>query len=129
MERLNDLYNAPTASGPTPEAEPEYIPFERLLQLLRSMQSERAIEVGARQHHGESDILVKLDPGAQDRSRTLDEIYKLLNLDRDMHTFKLTSNFLDADRAEWRVRTRSISSLLYLPITERRHPRFTGTSV
>ncbi len=45
FERINNLYNAPTASGPTPELEPDYEEFSRLLVLLRTLQNERGILV------------------------------------------------------------------------------------
>ena len=113
LERLNNLYNAPTASGPTPDREPEYAQFKRLLQLLRSLQNQRRIEIGARHQDGVTDVLVKLDAEGVNESGAVDEVYELLQLDRDTDTFKLSSNFLEADGARWTVRTRSISSLLY----------------
>ena len=113
FERLNNLYNAPTASGPTPELEPEYTQFKRLLQLLRSLQNQRLIEIGARHQGGVTDILVKLDAEGGSEVGAINEVYELLQLDHDTDTFKLSSNFLEADGAKWTVRTRSMSSLLY----------------
>ena len=113
FERLNNLYNAPTASGPTPDLEPEYAQFKRLLQLLRSLQNQRRIEIGARHQDGVTDVLVKLDTEDVNESGAVNEVYELLQLDHDADTFKLSSNFLEADGAKWTVRTRSISSLLY----------------
>lgn len=46
MERINDLNNAPSASGPTPDYEPDYRRFEKLLILLRELQMAGKLEMG-----------------------------------------------------------------------------------
>jgi len=46
LERINNLENCPRASGPTPEDEPKYKKFKRMLTLLRQLQIEGLIEVG-----------------------------------------------------------------------------------
>ena len=77
------------------------------------MQNQRRIDIGSQDREGGIDVLVKLDAEGGDESGVLAEIYELLQLDRDTDTFKLSSNFLEADGAKWTVRTRSISGLLY----------------
>jgi len=113
LERVNNLYNAPTASGPTPETEPDYAAFNQLLQLLRTLQNNRLIEIGARKNGETSDIVIKFitdNPNYQDE---IDQVYDLLQLNRDINTFRLNTNFLKLDNTQWTVRTRSMSSLLY----------------
>ena len=46
VERMNDLYNAPRASGPTPIDEPEYKKFKRMLALFRELQLTGDMEIG-----------------------------------------------------------------------------------
>jgi len=47
IERMNDLYNAPSASGPTPKDEPKrYENFAHTLEILRKLQREGLIEIG-----------------------------------------------------------------------------------
>ena len=113
FERINDLHNAPTASGPTPEFEPEYARFKRLLGLLRSLQNRQLIEVGARTSGKSTDIVVKLIADSETDADQIGEVYDLLQLDRGRDNFRLNTDFLDVTGGEWSVRTRSISSLLY----------------
>ena len=113
FERINNLYNAPTASGPTPETEPDYEEFNQLLQLLRTLQNNRLIEIGARDNGTTTDIIVKLIVDNHAYRNEIDQVYALLQLDRSINTFSLNTDFLEVEDTQWTVRTRSISSLLY----------------
>lgn len=113
FERINNVYNAPTASGPTPETAPDYQQFNRLLQLLRTLQSRRLIEIGAQQNGEATDIVVQLTAGDKDLAHEIGQVYDLLQLDRSSSRFKLNTDFLEVAGSQWTVRTRSISSLLY----------------
>ena len=46
IERLNNLQNAPTASGPTPDFAPEYEEYKELISLLRKLQLSHLLEFG-----------------------------------------------------------------------------------
>ena len=123
FERINHLYNAPSASGPTPETEPDYEEFNRLLDLLRVLQKERGLEIGTEQGQdcagdGQEgmDIVVKLAVGNDRYKNELDQVYELLALDRNKDKFSLSTDFLtlkDTQNTKWIVRPRSISGLLY----------------
>ncbi len=45
VQALNDLFNAPSASGPTPSAAPQFEEFGDFAELLRILQQSRAIEI------------------------------------------------------------------------------------
>jgi len=109
FERINDVRNAPTASGPTPDQEPDYRSFNRLLDSLNRLQSAGQIEVGAQ----EKGVVVKLNAGGEDGSHGLDEVRALLGIESDDNEFRLNTNFLETVADQWTVRTRSLSSLLY----------------
>ncbi len=113
LERLNSLYNAPTASGPTPETEPDYEPFNRLLQLLRTLQNNRLIEIGAIKNGDTNDIVIRIIKDNSDYQDEIRQVYDLLQLAPDTNTFSLSTDFLELEKTQWTVRTRSISSLLY----------------
>ncbi len=113
LERVNDLYNAPTASGPTPENEPDYRDFSQLLELLRTLQNNRLIEIGAQKNADTNNIVIKLISDDVDFKHEIDQVYTLLQLDRTLATFKLNTDFLKLEKTEWTVRPRSMSSLLY----------------
>ena len=116
FERINDVHNAPTASGPTPEKQPDYRSFNRLLVSLNRLQTRGQIEVGAQGEDGDAGIVVKLKADGDDASRGIDEIDEvraLLGIESDDNQFSLNTNFLETAAGQWTVRTRSLSSLLY----------------
>ena len=49
FERINNLYNAPNASGPTPMLEPVHERFGKLMKALRKLQENRLMEIGKRE--------------------------------------------------------------------------------
>ena len=123
FERINNLYNAPNASGPTPDEEPDHEEFNRLLNLLRTLQKGRGIEIGTegKQNCDEDkqnclDIVVKLALHDDRFSNELDQVYELLQLDKKKEKFRLSTDFFklkSTQNTEWIARTRSISGLLY----------------
>ena len=113
MERINNLANAPRASGPTPEDEPKYRKFKRMLELLRQLQLADLIEIGLEIDLDEKRnvvILFKPDPKYQS---VIDELRSLLGVTKQSNQFKISTNFLDTREDQWDVRTRSIASVLF----------------
>ncbi|NKB37682.1 MAG: hypothetical protein GKR93_11000 [Gammaproteobacteria bacterium] len=113
LERINDLYNAPTASGPTPETEPDFREFNQLLALLQILQSNRLLEMGSRKSGETSEIIIKLSEHSPDFIAQLKQVYKLLDLQPDLKSFTLNTDFLHLKSDQWTVRPRSMLSLLY----------------
>ena len=112
LERLNDLLNAPGASGPTPEHAPRYGRFKRLLALLRQLQLEDRILMGLDPATKNLVIQITPDPSHQE---LLEELRALLGLAQTEPTyrFEVNTNFLDTREGQWDVRVRSISSVLF----------------
>lgn len=122
VERMNDLHNSPTASGPTPTSSPEYKDFKRMLALFREFQLKGDLEIGPDLDvETEQTELVMLFESDQVDKATLRELGNLLRGDRprapstDSNTdrVRISTNFLDQTDDEITVRTRSISSLLF----------------
>ncbi|MGR9087794.1 MAG: hypothetical protein ACU841_12065 [Gammaproteobacteria bacterium] len=117
IERMNDLYNAPRASGPTPEEEPEYIKFERVLKLFRELQLTGDMEIGPELDLNKKLDLVMLFKAQHIDRRVIDELRALLGFTRqDNHgsgRVVISNNFLDLKPDQLKVRTRSISSILF----------------
>jgi hypothetical protein len=113
VERVNNLFNAPRASGPTPDLEPEFKQFKKMLDLLEELQFKGKIEMGLNVYNNKE--LVILFEANND--------YKLINKLAELLNFKLTeknkvyvkigTNFLNSDTNQLTIRTRSISSLLF----------------
>ena len=110
FERINNLYNAPNASGPTPATAPDYEAFNRLMDALRILQKNQLMEMGS---SGEDGIVIKLARHDGRYKDEIDRVYQLLELDRSRDEFSLATDFLTMNDAQWTVRTRSISGVLY----------------
>ena len=113
FERINNLYNAPNASGPTPQLEPDYEQFNLLLDALSRLQRRQLIEIGTTQHQDTPGITVRLVADDAAYQTDIDRVYALLQLDREVKDFELSTDFLEVTEQQWAVRPRSISGLLY----------------
>ena len=110
FERINNLYNAPNASGPTPKLEPVHEKFGELTDALRILQINQLMEIGTR---NDEDIVIKLITDGDRYRDEIDQVYDLLDLDRSVDEFNLNTDFLEMKNTHWTVRTRSISGILY----------------
>ena len=110
FERINNIYNAPNASGPTPEHEPEHVEFVALMDALRILQKNQLMEIGTRD---DNDIVIKLVTDNDRYRDDVDRVYDLLELDRNLDEFSLNMDFLEMNNTQWTVRARSISGVLY----------------
>ena len=110
FERMNNLYNAPNASGPTPAQEPDHEEFGDLMDALHTLQKNQLIEIGTNE---EGSIVIKLVRDNHVYKHQIDQVYRLLELDRGKDEFTLNTDFLNMDNTQWTVRPRSISGLLY----------------
>lgn len=113
VERINNLHNAPRASGPTPEEEPEYKDFKRAIHLMRQLQLTHAMEIGPDENN-ELHILFKK---TQANEALIKELSSLLGFNYPANSrtmlIKLNSNFLNTISNQLSIRPRSISSILF----------------
>jgi len=113
VERINNVLNAPTASGPTPIMEPEFKKFNRLLVLLKQLQANGSIEVGVSPYKGSE--LVLLFQKLHNQRANIYEMAELLELNTpaDKAYVKVGTNFINSEPGQLIMRTRSISSILF----------------
>jgi hypothetical protein len=126
VERVNDLFNAPRASGPTPKEEPVFRKFKRMLELLRVLQTYGDMEIGPdlSLNTKNPDLVLVFDLSKVNED-VIEEISKLLDDSRDkvpgLETerserkikIKISTDFINEKPGEFNVRTRSISSIMY----------------
>ncbi len=110
FERINNLYNAPNASGPTPKLEPDHEKYGDLMDALHLLQKSQLIEFG---RNKEGNIVIKLIRDYDEFKNEIDQVYALLELDHSIDEFILNTDFLNMVTSQWTVRPRSISGLLY----------------
>ena len=121
IERMNDLYNAPRASGPTPNVEPQYKDFKRMLKMFRQFQLDGDLEIGpAFNDELKSNDLIMLFNQAHIDKALLKELGDMLVGKKVSHKtqggadrVRITTNFIDRKDNQITVRTRSMISLLF----------------
>lgn len=80
VQELNELPNAPSASGPTPRRTPEFERFLRATRLLRALQIAGEISLSGQMRDGEPVLLLQLDPAVVGSAEHR-ELADLLRLD------------------------------------------------
>jgi hypothetical protein len=111
VERINDLENAPVASGPTPKVSPKRIePFNRLLQLFEQVISEDLITPRIDPDTKELQLEIKSSPAYQD---AIWEIKQLLGLDQNLEVYRVNSDFLHRRGDTISIRSRSLMSIFF----------------
>ena len=113
VERVNDLYNAPEASGPTPEDEPQYKKFKRLLELMGQLDDAGLTELGTGLDKNKTKRLIFLIEADPNYQSVIEELKSLLDISQQQNRFILDTNFVERGDNELDIATRSISSAMY----------------
>ena len=115
VQRLNDLKNAPSASGPTPSYPPEFREFKELVEIFRELEKHDGIDivVVANPNTERNDIAFELDPKVATPEQ-LNRIWELLGVDPGTYYMKFVPyHGKERGRDEVMVQTRSPISVLY----------------
>ncbi len=108
VQQANGVKNAPRASGPTPNAAPEYEEFLRLTALLRTLELKDLV-VGAR--HGDN-LVLRFSPQAKALPEYR-EFMQIAGLDPELGVYRVTSDLTDADPGVLNLRFRSFVGVMY----------------
>jgi hypothetical protein len=111
VERINNLQNAPTASGPTPARVPEYEDFYRMTQLLSVLLREGSLTMGLDQQDQRHLVIRFFDDGRS--SQAIREVKELLDLPQNRDHFAFQENLLGGTDGELRLRLRSMQSAMF----------------
>ena len=109
VERMNELENAPNASGPMPKFPPDHIdPFNRLLQLFDEVISENILVPRMDPNTKEIQLIIKSSPMHKD---AVWEIKQLLGLDQNLELYHVNSEFMRHRSDTISIRSRSLMSI------------------
>ena len=118
VERLNDLENAVTASGPPPESAPIFEDFQRIAELARTLQQKRALTLKA--VDGEQfdanglQLVMRLRrTGDENVDRRLKELATRLGYGEDVERIPLSISRSTGTELTTLTRTRSLLGVLY----------------
>jgi hypothetical protein len=111
VDRLNDVTNAPTATGPTPDLAPNASRFISLTRALRVLQLSQNLSMGiVRDDQGDTGILSLDDDSETEPTRTVRE---LLELPQARVRVTLTEDFTRENRDRLRTRLRSVLGAMF----------------
>src|SRR5262245_2225789 len=120
VQRVNDLFNAPTASGPTPDRAPDYEAFEDFAERFRRLQSAGLIGLNWEKREHEKQPpgrnprfwLHRPDPGSP-LAADVAAVRRYLNLEPGRSDFTLTAFPFERRPTEVGVSCRSLLGVLY----------------
>ena len=112
LQQASGVYNAPSASGPTPDYAPEFAEFQRLGRALRALQVVRAVDLGLRREGERAIVTLRLDP-SRAPAEPLRELRELLELDSETWRVELTLERDTSDPARVPVVPRSLLGTMY----------------
>lgn len=124
IERMNGLYNASSASGPTPTLEPKkhYENFARALEIFRHLQREGIMEIGPniemdkgeQENKNKTELVMQFFPGKVGYVKSEgEELESLLGITAVDHRVIISSDFLNKKPNVLGLRVRSIMSVLF----------------
>ena len=130
VERVNDLYNATEADGPTPERVPSYEPFQAFTSILDEADGNRLLEFGSHPDKNFSGMYLYLnEPKLNDRMRhasaetmpyynglkaRIRELKQLAGVSQKESLFKLEEDFVsDMGSSSLVIQCRSLLGVMF----------------
>jgi hypothetical protein len=116
LQDLNDLPNAPSATGPTPSYEPRYQEFQEACDLLRDLQKDGALDFYIAQKQVGEQRVATLEMRIEETKRNdprVERLYELLNLNPDRQQFPLESGITAESSESIKVITRSLIACFF----------------
>jgi hypothetical protein len=110
VQGLNGVDNAPNASSPTPARAPVYEEFKQVAELLKVMQKDNLVELGAGDSEGS--IQLRIADEAAD-SPAMNEIADILGLTPGRTSYDLVPTVLKAPEGKIGISLRSLSGVFY----------------
>jgi len=114
LQSINNVRNAPSASGPTPDYVPIYERFREVTKILQTLQRRNVLSLGHVTATGSDKPFVEMrvDPKALG-SDEFKQLCTLLDLDPGRGTFRLAAERGAGGKDRLSVATRSLSSVLF----------------
>ena len=112
VERVNHLYNAQTAGGPTPQRAPEYKKFYRWTELLTCLYRAHRIDFGEKPETNFSDLFMEFKESPE-YTKEISEFKALAGLDPAARMVKFKENFVDMGSSKLTVRCRTLLAMFF----------------
>lgn len=113
VQRMNNVRNAPRASGPTPGTEPVFKSFQVLTNLLRKMQVQDEVDLIFDKHNGVAlPSIVRKSDGTKD-NKIWKDFLRALGIKETPDQLFLTEDARMKDHTFLRIKTRSFMGVLF----------------
>lgn len=111
LERINNVENAPSASGPTPRLAPEQNrQFNRLLQLIEEVNGKQILNLRINAETKQPQLEIRNSVQFRNQVR---EIKALLGLDQNLELYRIESELMSSRSDTLSIRTRSLNSIFF----------------
>jgi hypothetical protein len=111
IEKINDVENAPSASGPTPRYKPNYEKFYEMTDLLKKLEDANLIAIGI-DPNNQQGLIMRIKQSTANNADVI-KFKQILDLDQNKNEFFFDSNFLKTGSNGLVVRTRSLMGVLF----------------
>lgn len=111
VERINDIENAPSASGPTPWNKPDYEAFYRATAILKKLEERRCVSIG-RDPGNEKKLMLSFKDDCSCRENVR-ELKDMLGIDSNKNEYYFSTNFLKRQGDVIAIQTRSLMGVLF----------------
>ncbi|NTV45529.1 MAG: hypothetical protein HGB11_03170, partial [Chlorobiales bacterium] len=111
VNQMNNLQNAPTAAGPTPDDEPKYETFRQAIKHLRAIHKKGLLEIGKSGMGTETHLELHLAEEAHNDPDAT-EFRRLLCLNPSRQTYKVTGAVNMVNDSTIAISTRSLMSVM-----------------
>jgi len=115
VQRINNIRNAPSASGPTPTIAPEYSEFAELSMLLKTLEEQDGVHVVSQraQEKCAPDFYLVFDPEVAEPS-IMHRVWDMLDIEPGTHQVKITPyHGKKHGKNDLMIQTRSPLSIMY----------------
>lgn len=116
VQRINDIENAPTASGPTPASKPVFEQFTELATSFRILQKAGLLMADLTEKEGRPQAeLILRKPSAEDTelTRYLKKVQQMLKLPAPEGHYPVVGGLIHRDAAKITLNTRSLLGVLF----------------
>lgn len=112
LQEMNGLKNAPSASGPTPEREPEFADFREAVRALRGLQVKGMVDFGRNETNGASAYELRFAKSAGQDPDAM-RFRQLMQLDPEAERYRVVVGIGAPDKQTIAVTPRAMTAVLY----------------
>ena len=110
--RINDVRNAPSASGPTPKIAPEYKDFQKVAEVFRELQRRDALDMGYETTKTGDQLVMHLDYSRLGRQQK-NKLSSLLSLDPNGKRISISTELIRGANNHLTLIPRSLMGVLF----------------